>query len=399
MKEIITKYNVIWIDDEFDKMSQFILDCKLNHQVNLVPFRFQEAGMDELEKNLSKWDAVILDAKMFDKSDNEIAKLTGLHHAINRLNQLVSRKKVPYFILTGQADLLSNENFKDMVGSFYTKGRDEELLIENLKKEVDKQPERQIINTYQDTFEAVERMHMDDEVKSTLISILKSLHSPSENVTFKATTYYNQLRHVLEHLFRTYHKIGIIPDSCLPNNVVNLNQCSLFLAGKNAEVAKVRFGEENDRVIPTYIEAIIRSILELGNLHSHTIDTTDLDESNMKKMENFFATVNSKYIIFGITLQLCEVIRWSSAYIKLHSNIELNKSKCRKITPELCPQKFEGKTFIPQQDKNGIWHCEECMVGLKTWEGGSIKLFDIENNNNPKTMECYPFWAKFKILR
>lgn len=242
-------------------------------------------------------------------------------------------------------------------------------------------------------------MHMDDEVKSTLISILKSLHSPSENVTFKATTYYNQLRHVLEHLFRTYHKIGIIPDSCLPNNVVNLNQCSLFLAGKNAEVAKVRFGEENDRVIPTYIEAIIRSILELGNLHSHTIDTTDLDESNMKKMENFFATVNSKYIIFGITLQLCEVIRWSSAYIKLHSNIELNKSKCRKITPELCPQKFEGKTFIPQQDKNGIWHCEECMVGLKTWEGGSIKLFDIENNNNPKTMECYPFWAKFKILR
>ena len=51
MKEIITKYNVIWIDDEFDKMSQFILDCKLNHQVNLVPFRTQRAGMEELEKH------------------------------------------------------------------------------------------------------------------------------------------------------------------------------------------------------------------------------------------------------------------------------------------------------------------------------------------------------------
>ena len=67
MKEIITKYNVIWIDDEFDKMSQFILDCKLNHQVNLVPFRTQRAGMEELEKHIEKWDAVILDAKMFDE--------------------------------------------------------------------------------------------------------------------------------------------------------------------------------------------------------------------------------------------------------------------------------------------------------------------------------------------
>ena len=58
-----TMYEVIWIDDEWEKMDQFKKECEVIHQIYLHPFSTQKAGMDELDKNPKKWDAIILDAK------------------------------------------------------------------------------------------------------------------------------------------------------------------------------------------------------------------------------------------------------------------------------------------------------------------------------------------------
>ena len=68
------KYNVIWIDDEWDKMTAFKDECEIIHQIHLEPFRTQKAGMEELDKNLNKWDAV--------KKQSRIAK--RIH--VGRLN-------------------------------------------------------------------------------------------------------------------------------------------------------------------------------------------------------------------------------------------------------------------------------------------------------------------------
>ena len=93
-----TRYEVIWIDDEWDKMTQFKEECEVIHHINLHPFRTQKAGMDALDNDIKKWDAVLLDAKMFDQSeDNEVAKLDGLRKAIEHINQLSLRRKIrPY---------------------------------------------------------------------------------------------------------------------------------------------------------------------------------------------------------------------------------------------------------------------------------------------------------------
>ena len=114
------KYNVIWIDDEWDKMIAFKDECEIIHQIHLEPFRTQKDGMEELDKNLNAWDAVILDAKMFDQSDiNEVPKLDGLRNAINHINQLSLRRKIPYFISTGQPDLMHNETFEQGFGRYF----------------------------------------------------------------------------------------------------------------------------------------------------------------------------------------------------------------------------------------------------------------------------------------
>ena len=50
MKEIITKYNVIWIDDEFDKMSQLAYFAKTTWNIAyIVIISGYEANVDKLQ--------------------------------------------------------------------------------------------------------------------------------------------------------------------------------------------------------------------------------------------------------------------------------------------------------------------------------------------------------------
>ena len=49
-----TKYEVIWIDDEWEKMDAFKEECEVIHQIYLHPFSTQKAGMDEFDKNPKK---------------------------------------------------------------------------------------------------------------------------------------------------------------------------------------------------------------------------------------------------------------------------------------------------------------------------------------------------------
>ena len=62
----MSRYNILWIDDEWDKMPLFKDRCEEIHNLHLEPFRTRKAGIEALERDLDHWDAVLLDAKMFD---------------------------------------------------------------------------------------------------------------------------------------------------------------------------------------------------------------------------------------------------------------------------------------------------------------------------------------------
>jgi hypothetical protein len=57
---------------------------------------------------------------------------------------------------------------------------------------------------------------------------------------------------------------------------------------------------------------------------------------------------------------------------------------------------YETKTFKPEKDEDGCWHCEECLVGIRTWDDGNlIMLYDVTNNTS-KNRDKYPYYAKYK---
>ena len=144
------KYNILWIDDEWDKMTTFQRECEELYGLYLEPYRTRKAGMEALERNIDHWDAVLLDAKMFDENDNETASLTGLGKAKQRLDELSIRRAIPYFISTGQPDLISDKNFKDLFGDYYIKGNDDVKLVDDMLKAIENSDSQQVKTIYKD---------------------------------------------------------------------------------------------------------------------------------------------------------------------------------------------------------------------------------------------------------
>lgn len=393
-------YNVIWIDDEWDKMDEFKLLCEEVHHIHLEPFRTQKAGMEELDKHLESWDAVILDAKMFDESEYETPMLTGLSNAINHINQLSLRKRIPYFISTGQPDLVDDEKFTQIYKEFYIKGKDDLRLIEDLKREVDNFPRHQVQLFYNDAIENLREINQS--ACETIIDIFEAMHYPSSHPNFKPILYYNQLRQILEYVYRAANKVAIIPDECISNSgEVNLSQCCHYLSGNNATVLKIRYGEKGDRVIPKHIQDMMVHILTLGNINSHTSKLSEEDERNLAIYinENVY---NSRYLIYSLALQLCEVVMWMNCYIANHPNKEENQKKCVKLESiEECNKE------ISEDDKIGIveydgtsYHLgdkfllKRSLIENKGWQSKKIKVVEYIKNKEIDASK-YKFYAKY----
>ena len=62
-------YNILWIDDEHEKLSGIKGRARRNGII-LKPFKSLNSGIDELEKNYSLYDGVLLDAKCFENEDD-----------------------------------------------------------------------------------------------------------------------------------------------------------------------------------------------------------------------------------------------------------------------------------------------------------------------------------------
>lgn len=392
------KYNILWIDDEWDKMTTFQQECEEIYDLHLEPFRTRKAGMEAFERDIDHWDAVLLDAKMFDEGENEVARLVGLRKAIQRLDELSMKRAIPRFISTGQTDLMSDENFRESFGHFYRKGDDDVKLITDMLKGIQNGDRQQIKTIYKDVFSAIYDLGINQFSESILMDIMLPLHYPAKEPNFKPVYHYNQLRQLIEYIFRVCNQVGLVPDQCIIDGKVNLNQSSLYLAGNDAKKLGIRFGEKGERIIPDYIESIIRSVLEFGNVHSHTVELSDDDTL---KIEKILRTAKSRYIIFGLTLQLCEALIWFAEYIPNHSDKEINLFKCNELPKEDMhsdnfSSKYVNKAFIPEQDENGTWHCGECIVGVKFWGKSEMIITSIVPNTDYKTKKKYPYYAKYK---
>lgn len=217
-------YNVIWIDDEWDKMTEFKDECEDLH-IHLKPYSYQKVAMDELDKHPHLWDAVLLDGEIKDKSEHEEPSTKGLLKALMYLAE--KHNKIPRFISTGKDKVKDNEMLKDE--HIYIKDIDDEKLFDDIRNTIDNIERFKIKLVYKDVIDLLGNINKD--VCESIISIFEKMHDPDSDISFDSRLYYNQIRQALECVYIVANKNGVIPDECFSGERPNIDQCYRYLVG------------------------------------------------------------------------------------------------------------------------------------------------------------------------
>ena len=362
-------YNVIWIDDEWDKMTEFKDECEDLH-IHLQPFSYQKAAMDELDKHPNSWDAVLLDGEIKDKSEHEEPSTKGLLKALMYLAE--KHKQIPRFISTGKDKVKDNEMLKDE--HIYIKDIDDEKLFDDIRNTIDNIERFKVKLLYKDVIELLGNINKD--VCESIISIFEKMHAPDSDTSFDSKLYYNQIRQALEGVYIVANKHGVIPDECFSAGRPNIDQCYRYLVGDPAFHAGVRYGQQGDYVVPEYIGAMMAMIKNIGNEFSH------LNENN-----------KTHYLLYSLTLNVYEIANWMFHYIEEHPDKDENLRKCTKIEK---PSNDDLEGIIEVQK---IYHIgrkfgvNPGFVLKNGWLGKKVKIVKYGANNDETLKSIYPYFA------
>ena len=271
----MNKYKILWIDDQYELLSELMERCEVINGFEITKCRFAKEGMKTFENHLEEWSAVVLDAKVLMESLNEVPNLSGLRYCRDRINELKPRRYVPMFVFTGQPDLISNELFENMVDKYYSKGDDDDQLIEDIIFAADQQEETQIIHKHQTVFDAW------SESKHDLLRILKVL----EKEDWQNNSVLNDIRKIMSDVMFRLNDRGLCTEI---HDGSNLNACSRMLCQPYMET-----------IIPVYIQRAIHTCVAVTNPGSHRTKT-DLDVKDGR----------APYLIRSLIYNMLDILYW-----------------------------------------------------------------------------------------
>ncbi len=375
------RYKVLWIDDQYDEFEVFI-DHADHQGIDIKPYYTAREGMQELEKNLNEYDAVILDAKCWSESTVEVADTAAMYSSIRKIHELRPKRDLPYFVFTGQPDLMSNTEFVKAIGrdKYYKKGSPDSIneLLKDISTEASRQPFTQVQYKYQSVLAAFDRIGQD--TKDNFFEVLMALEGHKD---LNHTAYYTSLRIVLEGLFRHAYSIGLLHDKCIEKGKVNLSESSLFLAGESTKYLGVKCSKSH---FPKLIAENVKNLLFITGGASHTVEP---DKKDIINLQEYWKLVNSPYLLYAQTLVLCDILLWYDVYAKQNEDREQNV----KLWLEDDSEAING---IVEKDTNGNYHCGNCFMLSKNAEkdeGKMVTVIDKNLNTNVSTKDLYPYFA------
>ena len=257
-------YNILWIDDDYKTQEDFISFAE-QFGLDITPFESHEEGMISLECKPDFYHAVILDAKVKKAKEDTKTGVAGLAASRDRLIEINKDVYLPYFIFTGQPDYMEDEMFVQSYGKFYTKGDDNEQLMNDIIKDCESHPEIQARKLHPDVFLAFDKEILPDSAKKILIDIIQNI----ENKNF-AKKNINSQRDLLEAIFKSLNN----PIPCIPNvffdttknNKPNLEKCVRFFEDRETD------GNRLNKNISQVIKSSFRKVKESTNEFSHLKD-------------------------------------------------------------------------------------------------------------------------------
>lgn len=302
----MSMYNVIWFDDECNMLPLIKENASLNNII-LKGFENAEDGIKELENNILQYDAAVVDGIFFRKrgQTGDAKNQSALSDVAMALERLVNKKKLPWFILSGQASFTKEKNpfanaFKD--NKVYDKLNDQDLndLWNNIKEEANQQQETQIRHKYQRVFDMCNDKYLGENVNPYLLQAIKLEQSDEIKDIVKS---FNGLRDIVEILFKKLNELQIIPDEVFKNQGW-INKSSLFLSGKHESFKWL------ENPIHPLIVFQLHNVLQLVQDASH-----EIPEKLTLKVKQHIEMNNTTYLYKSSLFQLLDVLVWFKDYI------------------------------------------------------------------------------------
>lgn len=299
----MTKYNVIWIDDECEQ-DQYFVPNAVEKGIKIVGYKSAEEGIEALKATFKKWDGIILDANCLVHTTDRSPSMKALRYSIKKIEELFQSKRneIPVFILSGYDKFKKNDGARDLVDGYEIFDKQSEFdgiynrIIE--KVENSNRIETFVRRNY------AEILNVNQDWETELTNILVVYEKDDYN-NFSILT---EIRGVLEKMRLPLSKIQLINDPKI----------------KITEISK--HWEKNEmffNFIPIYIREKFRSLAYATNGASHYVKSAT---------QNDISEGKAPFLVKNCILDLLTILHWFNKELPISNNdIEKYKSIAKTI--------------------------------------------------------------------
>lgn len=335
-------YKVLWIDDD-ESIVEGTRSVAEDYSLDLVHITNWKDAEKLLKEQFEEFSAIILDANC--KLDaSQLERELFIPTVMPSLTAIFGEKKkyIPWYILS--AGTMANFSFvvesvhlhhisheEEWGKMLYMKDAEDgkpnsvSVLFENIQRIAKDQAINTILCRNKEVFSYLgEGKLIDSRARKAMLKMLSVLYNPEDNIKYEYAG--NPLRKVMEYIFRTARKQGLLSDDCFDDkdHIILLN-ASRFMAGLEVNcykgktiTHKVRWGESGDTIFDNDVAMIVKNILNYSSADSHT-----------EEEKPYFVEEENRELFFGYVMQLCHVIKWFGNYVKNHPDVLENKKKIK----------------------------------------------------------------------
>jgi hypothetical protein len=375
---------VLWLEDEIEKIEAFLdraymADIEVTHKDSANNF------IAELNGKIDHYDAVILDFMGVVDSLSEKPSSSAFKAAYDSIVALKYKKQIPFFVLSAQLTKDENQGLKEYIGDahIYIKSKDEERLIEDIKRAVVEQPDFILRNKYADVLSVFNENQIGIKHYDRIFNLIKCSES-SQDID-RSEDLMPRIRKIIEAIFQALAKQGLVPAE-INNSQGWLNGTSHFISNTHNGYKLVE-----NYIHPTAALSLER-LLWIGQDAAHA-------EGDLKyRVDEYIKGNGSGYLFKSCIFLLFDLIIWYKNLSENYPNPDENKKKW--VIKSVQKVNLIGKL---KQDSNNHYHIDQYILQYNKVHGihkvhDEIEILLAVENTNQKTKQ-YPFFVtKFQKI-
>ena len=371
------KYNVLWIDDQHESLDA-VHKTATDFDIKLWPYKSMNGGCGELDSNLSKYDAVLLDAKFFENETDVpgTEDTRWVHQAKDRIRDLDNT--LAYFVLTGQAKTYASPEFNNAFPHVFNNGvdEDEDELFKMLVNACQNRELTKLKHKYFNQFEMCSDEYLGKKHFDRLHNLILDIENPSQiKIAQDSLT---GIRKIVEAIFTKLNELGCIPDAIIEDKGW-ISGSSFFLSGKNSNYTY------NQNIIHPVVAFNIFKILSVSQDGSH-------DQGSNLGVDNYMASNSNTFLYQSVILLLLDILDWLKPFIDNNPDKKINKVKWE------LKEKEGFHAGIIEQDEQGNYYCDHYHLNYnyvhgKFSVGQKIIITEEDQNTNPRTKDLFTHYA------